>query len=211
MTQCDGPISFRVFPPQVLGWASWITLTHSESPAQVTEVFPFCGPMISPFHPQDPSHRDNSPLPVLTQSSSSPPIGPYSGFPPFSLPTHRIQRPFPVRNSLNKGPLWPFISSQTTPQKNQVVRVPRQDTSPKPRDLPSIPSNVSLFHLLWSSPQHGLMVLPIQGLLHPRPKGITPNHPMIPPLLGIHYHHSHRISTSQEQGHHVGSFPNPLA
>lgn len=52
--QWDSPTSFRVLPPQGLGWASWITLTHSEAPAQATGVFPFHGPMISPFHPPGP-------------------------------------------------------------------------------------------------------------------------------------------------------------
>lgn len=93
------------------------------------------------------------------------------------------------KNSLNKGLLWLSSHFRISPhprQNNQVVRVPNQGTPPspsRPQPKPSDPCSmqskvVSLFHLLWSSLQQGLMVLlPIQEFLHPRLNGITPNHP----------------------------------
>lgn len=120
---------------------------------------------------------------VLTGRSSSLPTRPYSGFSSFSLPPHKIQWSFPVRSSLSKGPLWPFIPSQSHPPvpptappqrikwSEYPVRVPPQSPvistpcSPRYHSFTSfgIHSNRHSLHhpfgnffilgLMWSSPQ----------------------------------------------------------
>lgn len=100
------------------------------------------------------------------------------------LESTQAQNPmiFPRKELCQQGPPLAFHpiseSHQRIKWSEYSVRVPSQSpVISSPRG-----PGVSLFHLLWFSLQQGLMVLPIQGLHHPSPNGITPNHPMVPPL-----------------------------
>lgn len=88
---------------------------------------------------------------------------------------------FPSKELCQQGSPLAFHPISEPHQKNQVVRILRVPSQSPVISSPRGP-RVSLFHLLWFSLQQGLMVLPIQGLHHPSPNGITPNHPMVPPL-----------------------------
>ena len=201
MTLC--PSGF--FPPKALGGPvgllllAWNTLHKLQGPSPFLVQLSHSSTLRVPHIATTGFlHSRMNGLPALTRSSSCPPTGPYAGFPPFRVST---QNPmvFPSKEFSQQGLTLAFHPSQSAPKKNQVVTVLSQGTSPQTGDFPSTRSKVSLFHLLRSSLQQGLIVLPIQGLLHPTSNGITRNHPMVLPSLGIRYHPSHRSSTSQEQ------------